>query len=310
MNIRKKTYNAWLHWTVTNRCNLNCKYCFFNPYKKNEKIKRIDIKSLIKTLEKTKKVFRITFTGGGEPFLIPNLVEACKKLTKKHYVEIFSNLTLPYIREFAEKINPKKVLRFHASLHINELEKNNLIDYFIENYLLLKKKGFKIEVGVVAYPPILNEVKEYKRFFKNKGIEIGFDPFIGSCNGKRYPKEYTSYEKKIFRLGEDKLKRRTDHQKICNAGYNLGIVRSSGRIEPCFQISKKIGNIYKNINFKKNLIFCPFNSCSCPLHTLDRPLFKKAIKDNKSNPKRPNFFYIFKYNLRKIVSNIWTRMKR
>ena len=103
-------YNVRLNWTLLNKCNLNCPYCINNyPDKKNAELPSIDIPALLGFLERTKGVFRINFTCG-EPFLVPNLVEACVEITKKHYVSFNTNLTSSRVKDFADKISPKNVI--------------------------------------------------------------------------------------------------------------------------------------------------------------------------------------------------------
>jgi MoaA/NifB/PqqE/SkfB family radical SAM enzyme len=266
----------------------------------------------MKTLEKTNKIFKISFTGGGEPFLIPNIVEACARITKKHYIFILTNLTINNkIKEFAQKINPKRVSEIHASLHIKELERHNLLGNYINNFLLCKEKGFKIIANVVAYPSLLNEVKKYKKFFRDKGINIKFEPFMGRYNDKEYPQSYTNEEKKIFDFDKINLKNTYNHQqKICNAGYNVGLVCTSGRIQPCNQISENIGHIYKKIKFKQNLTICPYKFCGCPLSIFDPYLFKKALKESRTTPKKPNNIFIIKRRLRSKMRDILILIKK
>jgi len=280
-------YDAWLLWVIQDRCNLNCNYCFCfdSDAKKNGTIFSINIPALIQTLNKTNKTFRIGFTGG-EPFLTPNIIEACIEITKKHYISLNSNLTTTKLKEFSVKINPKKVIHITASLHIVELETYNLMDRFIDNYMLLKEKGFNINALEVAHPSLLNHVHRYKDLFKEKGFNISFCPFVGEYDGKKYPDSYTSKEINIFDL-KDTVKLFNQKGRLCNAGYNVGIILQNGDVVSCFSISKKIGNIYKDIEFKDQLIICPVEVCGCPLKCYDKNLFQKALKENKISEGRP-----------------------
>jgi MoaA/NifB/PqqE/SkfB family radical SAM enzyme len=278
-------HDAWLHWSVTDRCNLNCHYCisFDSDAKTHDEIFKIDIPALIKTLDKTNKVFRIGFVGG-EPFLIPNIVEACTEITKKHYISFNTNLTSSNIKEFSKKINPEKVLGIHASLHIKELEKHNLLNRYIDNFLLCKEKGFVINAVEVAHPSLLSQVKEYKKKFQRKKINIKFGEYIGEYNGKKYPESYTTKERNIFALSKENIKVHNQKGKVCNAGYNVGIVCQNGDIFQCYEIREKLGNIYEeNIIFKDKPIICPIEFCGCPLKSYDEHLFEKAtgIKSNR-----------------------------
>jgi MoaA/NifB/PqqE/SkfB family radical SAM enzyme len=286
-NDKKLKYDAWLNWAVVSRCNLNCEYCFFhnNLSKKFGKTSKIDIPALIQTLDKTDKVFWINFTGGGEPFLTPNIVEACIEITKKHYISFNTNLTSTNIREFAEKINPKKVRYIFASLHIKELEKLGLMDRYVNNYLMCREKGFHIDAIEIAYPSMLNEVKKYKEFFKRKKIDIKFFPFIGEYKNKKYPESYTTEEIKMF--GLEKSKNIFNHRgEFCNAGYNAGTVLTNGDIIRCFSIPEKLGNVYKEIKFKEKLIRCPMEFCGCPMKSFDKSLFAKALKETKNTKNK------------------------
>jgi len=72
--------------------------------------------------------------------------------------------------------------------------------------------------------------------------------------------------------------------KVCNAGYNVGIVCQNGDIFQCYEIREKLGNIYEeNIIFKDKPIICPIEFCGCPLKSYDEHLFEKAtgIKSNR-----------------------------
>jgi len=277
----KIKYDAWLQWNVTTRCNMNCQYCFDfdKKSKKFGEILEINIPELIKTLNKTNKFFRINFIGG-EPFLTPNIVEACIQLTKKHYVSFNTNLTSTKLKEFCENINPKKVSYILAALHIKELEKRNLLNRYIDNFLLCKQKGFNIIAIVVAHPSLINEVEKYTKFFKEKNIDIKFTAFIGKYNEKNYPDEYTTKERNIFKINKKDNKNSNQKGKICNAGYNSGIIQPNGDIFRCLNINEKIGNIYNNILFDEHLIKCPVEFCGCPLKDYDKYLFNKALKEN------------------------------
>lgn len=325
------TYDAWLFWTITNACNLNCTYCnasdprkiikkfyylgFLNSTKLvivnlGELIEQIAKKGLVSVFEKTKakltyktsaninvpalmraldasqKTFKISLTGG-EPFLVPNFIEVCRAITKKHYITLFSNLTSSEIKAFSETIDPRQVLEICGSLHIKELERRRLLERYIENFTLLREKGFNVKAQVVAYPDILSKVEKYRLYFKKKGVSIEFLPFRGRYRWKQYPKSYTEQEIEIFGFGTsqnshtDIIKCFYQRGKICNAGYNVGVAFPSGDIQTCFLIGQSLGNVFTKIEFKKNLIKCPFKYCSCPLNIYDLYLFKKALRKNK-----------------------------
>jgi MoaA/NifB/PqqE/SkfB family radical SAM enzyme len=293
-SIRKENqiYDIWLRWRVlANRCNLNCAYCFRyqvkNKLKKREKVSKINIPALMRMLNETDKTYRITFTGGGEPFLVPNIIEGCKEITKNHFISLNTNLTLSRITEFSKKIDPERVLFIHASLHIKELKRLNLLKKYINNYRLCKDKGFNIRASEVAHPSLLDEIEKYRRFFQEEGIHLYFTPFKGRYNGKAYPDSYTEKEIGIFGFDINRIDQFRQRGRLCNAGYNVADVSPKGNVTPCFRIQKSIGNVYQKVEFNSKLIRCPFEFCGSPLKIYDPYLLKKAKEQSNSKIVSP-----------------------
>ncbi len=196
------------------RCNLDCVYCYTycSSLKKSGELHPIDIPALIRTLDATNKIFKIGFAGGGEPFLVPNIIEACMKITKKHYVGFVTNLTCDNIEGFAKKVNLERVFRIGMSIQIKELERHNLIEKVINNFLLCQRKGMNIDARVVAYPALSSEAEKYRIFFKKKGIDIKFKLFYGKYNDKAYPKSYNDEEIEGFSFNRTEINKYYQYQ--------------------------------------------------------------------------------------------------
>ncbi|MFA5156630.1 MAG: hypothetical protein WC532_04495 [Candidatus Omnitrophota bacterium] len=247
----------------------------------------IDVAALLIALKKTGKIFRVSLTGRGEPFLADNIVEACRQITKKHYLSLNTNLISGKIGEFCEKIDPQKVVAIEASLHIKELERLGLTDIFIRNFLLCQEKGFKISAKEVAYPPLLEEIEKYKGFFQKNGIKLSFTGFNGYYNRKEYPAAYTQREVEIFGLeNAPDFQMFNSRGKICNAGYNAIVVYENGDVAPCWSAQDNLGSIYNSFKLKDKLFACPQEHCVCPLSAYDSYLFEKALKENFSDAAR------------------------
>ncbi len=281
MNFTNPTnapYDAWLHWNVTRKCNFDCEYCF--SHDKNvtsEAPKKIDVEKLLSVLNKTGKSFRVGFTGG-EPFLVPNFLESAGALTEEHFISINTHLTSSKIKEFAEAIPHEKVLFIQASLHFDELEKRNLKSRFIENYSLLKERGFNIFAEAVAFPPFISRLEEFREFYEKEGIDFSFGVFIGIYDGKKYPESYTDKEISAFGLYASEQRKFLQKGNLCNAGFNTAVLFSNGNVFPCFQIKEKLGNVYEKIDFYDAPITCPARQCGCPLNLYDEYLFERALK--------------------------------
>ncbi|MDA3860169.1 MAG: radical SAM protein [Melioribacteraceae bacterium] len=269
---KNQNYDAWLHWDVTKRCNLDCEYCFGKITDASIKVHSIEIVKLISTLDKTGKTFRISFTGG-EPTLVPNIVEACNAITEKHYISFNSNLISKNINQFVQEINPDRVLHIHASFHYDELLGKNLLIHFVQNYNLLKNAGFNIYAEAVAYPKIREKLDAIVKFANQNDIILTFAPFYGNYNGELYPENYTSSDLELFGINQSEISCFTQKGELCNAGYNAAVVFSNGNVYPCHQIKTKIGNIYEGVNFNDTMVKCPSKKCGCPLNKYDEYLF-------------------------------------
>lgn len=290
------SYDAWLHWGVAEYCNLSCNYCVtFSRHKakldpaksfiqriiKSRIANRpIDIGRLIKTLNGADMIFRVSFSGHGEPLLIPNIMDVFEALTSKHYISFNTNLTPALIEDFVRKIDPGKVVSIDASLHIRSLERHKMTETFIRHYNLCKNTGFNITASEVAYPDLAEDAKRFKRDFKEKGVDFFFQRYFGEYEGKSYPDAYTPDEEEIFGLaGQPSYLMYESKGKKCNAGYNVGFVRGNGDIVPCDRFDDILGNIYKEVKFKDRMTDCPFEHCYCPLNCYDKGLFERAVRE-------------------------------
>ncbi|MBU1862735.1 MAG: 4Fe-4S cluster-binding domain-containing protein [Candidatus Omnitrophica bacterium] len=274
-------YDAWLSFAFTKQCDFQCQYCASNIIRKILKkvsiAHSIKIEKLIDTLGRTKKIFKISFTGGGEPFFIPNILETCAQLTTKHYIDFVTNLISPKIKLLVQSINPKKVLLITASLHIKELERHKLLDVFIAHYHLCKENGFPVIAQEVAYPPLVTEIAYWKKYFKTHNVNFLFVPFSGIHKGKHYPAAYTDKEINQFELDPGVRNSFRHFGKMCNAGHNFGVVSPKGTITTCVDVRTSVGNIYKTIRFRDTLLSCPSQTCTCPAFLYDNALLKKSL---------------------------------
>ena len=285
---RTAPYDAWLHWYLSERCTLNCDFCSYVPPSGLPKpvapVTVIDIPALLRTLERAGRVFKISFTGAGEPFLVPNIVEACRRLTERHYVEFVTNLTPPAVERFACTIDPARVTVIHASLHSAALEQRGLLETYIRHFLLLKENGFALRCAELAHPALLRGVPALRSRLGARGIELSFFPFFGSYRGKRYPNAFSDGELAVFGLGPDDLRIFSPDGRLYNAGYNVAVVRENGEIRPCDALGERLGNIYSGIRFRRGLLRCPFGRCVCPLDVYDPRLFAAAKEAHSSAP--------------------------
>jgi len=230
----------------------------------------IDTKILLRTLERTGRTFRVGFSGGGEPFLVPNLVEACEALAQRHYVALNSNLVSTRVRDFARKIPADRVVHFHASMHIRELERLDLVGRFVEHYLLCKEAGLPIFAQEVAHPSMAGDAARYRREFAERGVQLSFGAYNGVFEGRKYPQAYTDEQLEAFGLDRFQARETFSHRgKRCIAGVAFGAIGPDGTVRPCSQAGRQLGHVYSSIRFGKTPMACPFDQCTCPPHIHD-----------------------------------------
>lgn len=203
----KPAYDAFLHWHVTYSCNMFCHYCTLFPDNKERDYqekklpaKPINISAMMNSLEDSGKIFLISFTGG-EPFLVPNIAEACAELTKKHFVCFNTNLTVLDTKLF-DKSNINHIGMLNISMQIRPMAKLNLIDKFIEKIQAIQNIGFsRYQITVVAEPALFPKLGYYRDKFEKYGIKFKLIPMIdggGVFQGKAYPKAYTPQELELI----------------------------------------------------------------------------------------------------------------
>ena len=205
---QERPYQAFLHWHVTYECQMLCNYCIVTgPDRKTDtedklrKSNPIDVDAVIRTLEATGKKYYVSLMGG-EPFLVPNIVELVKELTRnKHYVGANTNLSAMDPRLWSE-IDHSYLGNFHISLHAQPMERRRQTESFIRNYHAMVRSGFKnFYITAVAHPYLLARIDEYREFFGKEGISFKLIPMLeggGATGGKPYPESYTPEELKLI----------------------------------------------------------------------------------------------------------------
>jgi organic radical activating enzyme len=269
-------------WCFTKVCNFDCAYCFLpHDERINARIPDIDIETALRTINKTNRTCVVNFTGG-ETFLVPGFVSLCKALSEKHFIAVASNLSQPAVREFAEQIDPSRVLFILASFHGEELIKHKAYGTFVENYHLLKARGIMIEAVEIAYPPIISQAAHYRDILKKDGIRLIFKPFIGNYAGKSYPADYTDQEISVFRLNKRIFKAFYPQGKFCNAGYNAIAIMPTGEAAPCFdRCYERLGTIKSGISLREDIIRCDMRTCDCTVNQIFPEVYRKALIETR-----------------------------
>ena len=315
-------FEAWLHWIVNDKCNFYCSYCVAGNSWKVGDYEEIDVPKVLKTLERDGRTFLVRFTGGGEPFLVSNLVELSLALSKKHYLGFNTNLISKRIGQLVERVDPQKIWNIVASLHFAELERQGLEARFIKQGRMLLDAGIATLFYGVAYPGIIAEFSAYRDRYLSQGIPVEMLPYIGTFEGKEYPLSYTADEIELFGLNNasvnsqyvpqiqsdvlltisrhahtpgSRIFHEQDGQKraflpdgtfLCNAGHNAFLAMPDGSVQVCSDVSIPKGSIYSEIRSSKELFPCKSRNCTCPFYFNQKELYKNALQD-AGDPKPP-----------------------
>lgn len=264
---------------VTDKCNLNCDYC----YAKNKSKKCLPLNKTLEkpTLEdfkiiaskfKDKKDKKIFFElSGGEILLRPDWKEICEIfLETGKEVYIYSNAILMTNKNVSKMVNlfkkyPNKI-GFCSSLDSMDSEVHNLLrgefDKTFNGLKKLKAAGIETKICVTLtnynkkdMPKILNRIaKEISKeiilsflrpvFPINKNNESLFVPY----------NEILSLSKSLTKVASKKgwnlySPLHSDGKTYCEAGINRILISASGDVSPCYclRLNKyKVGNIYKD----------------------------------------------------------------
>ncbi len=158
--------------------------------------------------------------SGGEPFLFPNFLELCQKLSRNHYMSINTNLSTDNVFEFGRRIDPERVKYIQASVHLRQ--RGGGLDDFIRRVIFLKSRRFKIFVSYLMYPEdMVGFEKTFQRFiregiilfpklyrgvwrneFLHPGIKRRMRRFsrLRPLLKRTYPQNYSEREKRFIRF--------------------------------------------------------------------------------------------------------------
>ncbi len=274
---------------LTEKCNLNCKYCFV---KKNNKIlNEMSLKTLKNFIKKSfkntnVKSFRYHFFGG-EPLLKFDLIRYAVNLIKSEEIEysITTNGTL--ITEDIARFFKKHNFRVGVSIDGREYENNHLRKGIKSTFLrslhgikLLEKQGVKWFILITPYPEnfasFLKTVEFFIKRLKAKKIVINtpFDKNFGwMIDGKVFAYLLIKSIKLCDKYGVDldsaanplmySIINNTKRKSTCfyNNKEVMQSVSPLGKISYCSQywgeriINKKLKD-YKKFYFERNNKSC------------------------------------------------------
>ena len=175
---------TYLRISVTDLCNLRCKYCM--PESGVESLCHSDILSIEEIVEIVKvaskngiKKIRLT---GGEPLVRRGFINLCKQISKIDEIEDIAITTNGvYLKEMADKLFENKVRRINFSLDTlikekyNDITRRNDFDKTMESLFYAIKKGFKVKINVVLIGGFNDdEIQDFVNLANDYDLEVRF----------------------------------------------------------------------------------------------------------------------------------------
>ena len=175
---------TYLRISVTDLCNLRCKYCM--PESGVESLCHSDILSIEEIVEIVKiaskngiKKIRLT---GGEPLVRRGFINLCKEISKIDKIEDIAITTNGvYLKAMADELFENKVRRINFSLDTlvkekyNDITRRNDFDKTMESLFYAIKKGFKVKINVVLIGSFNDdEIEDFVNLANKYDLEVRF----------------------------------------------------------------------------------------------------------------------------------------
>lgn len=175
---------TYLRISVTDLCNLRCKYCM--PESGVKSLCHSDILSIEEIVEIVKvaskngiKKIRLT---GGEPLVRRGFINLCKQISKIDEIEDIAITTNGvYLKEMADELFENKVRRINFSLDTlikekyNDITRRNDFDKTMESLFYAIKKGFKVKINVVLIGGFNDdEIQDFVNLANDYDLEVRF----------------------------------------------------------------------------------------------------------------------------------------
>lgn len=175
---------TYLRISVTDLCNLRCKYCM--PESGVKSLCHSDILSIEEIVEIVKvaskngiKKIRLT---GGEPLVRRGFINLCKQISEIDEIEDIAITTNGvYLKSMADELFENKVRRINFSLDTlikekyNDITRRNDFDKTMESLFYAIKKGFKVKINVVLIGGFNDdEIEDFVNLANDYDLEVRF----------------------------------------------------------------------------------------------------------------------------------------
>ena len=256
---------TYLRISVTDLCNLRCKYCM--PESGVESLCHSDILSIEEIVEIVKvaskngiKKIRLT---GGEPLVRRGFINLCKQISKIDEIEDIAITTNGvYLKEMADELFENKVRRINFSLDTlikekyNDITRRNDFDKAMESLFYAIKKGFKVKINVVLIGGFNDdEIQDFVNLANKYDLEVRFIELMQIGETANWSKDKFVSEKvpelefdgvsgvaKIYKIKGQKGRIGLISPISCSFCEDCNRIRltSDGKLKPCLHSKDEI----------------------------------------------------------------------
>ena len=251
---------------VTNKCNMNCGYCFYrNEFIEND---NYNFDTLIRFLdETTESTYGIT---GGEPLLYNNIEKLTAILSKKGKVILFTNGML--LKKYNKMIIDNNVIVQVSLDSIGEQISNHHLykSLIVEEILKLKNQGTRVVISYTITRDNISNAHDIFTYARANDIELSIG-LLGFCPEKEIQLSQIKKVEEIYLENNDILHSymvdmfygdKKKYPSVCrNSKENL-FIDYDGKIYDCYHARRFLGTIndsYDEVVRKQKNIKCEYN---------------------------------------------------
>jgi len=256
---------------ITDKCNLNCKYCFSN--KCNQDMHLSDVKKILDQIDDM-NIFEVCISGG-EPFLHPDILEIFDYcFNKKFNISIVSNGTLfdkKLIKEIYER-NLMEVMQISVDSHLESIHDSvrGRHRLTITNLNLIKNQCDVLPmIGMVIHKQNYNSICESLRILSPLCNQFHLMNVMATKEALKHkdllylsPDEIANTWKQIKKFTDknsifvdindyDLKKKETARFTGCTAGKTKLVVKPNFDVIPCDMVRNAVIDNLKNVSLKK-----------------------------------------------------------
>lgn len=265
MNAQVNITQITFGWDLCYTCNYRCPYC--GVWNKDTEDKQLlTAKEWAGIWDRVYKKYSAChiYMSGGEPSTYPYFYELVEGLTKRHSVEICTNLSWD-IDRLIPKI-PPGILKVAPTFHPAFAE----FEDFFNKVIRIKDYLPNAQIYYVAYSGQIKEMPQRSKKFRGHGINLIPLPLRGNGFVLNSEEEKKIVEKVSPYKGEKidyQLQKVSPNGKLCRAGQHYAVIRANGMVDRCSQHSTgELGNFIDE-SFKLSDKPIPCEKGYCPIES-------------------------------------------